>query len=74
MFVARDGNIWLHLTNDGQGGDWLVLAPNGKELWQLAPPMGVRFQAASGSSVWGTWTGELDIPYVARFEVVAAGR
>lgn len=74
MFVARDGNLWLHLIANEEGGDWLVLEPDGKPLWQIEAPDGVRFQAASGSSVWGTWVGDLDVPYVARFEVVGAVR
>jgi hypothetical protein len=74
LFVALDGNIWLWLIDDDDGGDWLVLGPDGEALWQVTPPDGVRFQTASGSSVWGTWLDAFDVPYVARFEVVARGR
>lgn len=55
---------------DEEGGDWLVLGPDGEALWQVTPPDGVRFQTASGSSVWGTWLDDFDVPYVGRFEVL----
>jgi hypothetical protein len=74
MFVALDGNIWLWLIAGEDGGDWLVLGPDGDPLGQVTPPDGVRFQSASGSSVWGTWFGDFDVPYVARFEVLARDR
>ena len=74
MFVAQDDNVWLRLfTRDGDS-DWLVLTPAGRALWQVRSPRGVRFQDAVGAFVWGTWVGDYDVPYVARFELIATGR
>ena len=67
LFVALDGKVWLRTTFEERGGAWLVLDANGGPLWEVSAPDGVRFRAADGMTVWGTWLDDLDVPFVGRF-------
>ncbi|MEM7414557.1 MAG: hypothetical protein AAF389_03610 [Gemmatimonadota bacterium] len=68
VFVSSLGHLWLRTTP--QNGDhWIVLDRTGSPLIVVEEPDGVRFQAADGGWVWGTWTDEFDVPYVGRFSI-----
>jgi hypothetical protein len=74
FFVALDGKVWLRTTFEERGGAWLVLDANGEPLWEVAAPDGVRFRAADGKTVWGTWLDDLDVPFVGRFDLQEEGQ
>lgn len=69
VFVTGTGDVWLRQMSALDTGDWIIIDRSGRIVTEVHPPDGVRFQVAQGQIVWGTWTDELGVPYVARYVV-----
>lgn len=70
MFVTPEGRLWLHATVvDGEGGDWFVFGPDGRVEFRVRPPPGVSFETARGNRIWGVGKGDLDMTYIALYEL-----
>ena len=75
LFVTHEGRVWLKETSvaDEYEGEWIVVGADGAVEFRVRPPSGIRFQTARGNRVWGTGTTELDVPYIALYELAPAG-
>lgn len=73
FFVDNDERIWLHAMTPTDTKQWVVLDPAGRELGRVDAPAGVDLKAASGNTVWGTWTdAAYGAPFIARYELTGA--
>ena len=75
LFVTHEGRIWLRekAVPGEYEGEWIVVGPDGTVEFRVRPPPGVTFQAAHGDRVWGTGTTDLDVPYIALYELGPVG-
>lgn len=69
--VGRDGTVWVALraADDAETRVWRVFGEDGADLARVHLPTGVRVLSASRSTVWGSVTDELHIPYLVRFRM-----
>lgn len=74
LVIGRDGTIWLGRERLGVStAEYLVLGRDGRILASVAVPPGVQIRQAQRNMVWGVETDDLDVPYLVRFRVTAAG-
>lgn len=69
ILIGADGTIWLERTHSGDGHLWHVLDAAGQSLFEVRLPDAYTLKAASVDALWATERGELDIPYVVRFDL-----
>lgn len=70
MFATQEDRIWLRATAaEGDGGDWFVVGRDGRVEFRVRPPPGVSFETARGNRVWGVGKGEMDMTYIALYEL-----
>ena len=75
LLVTRAGRVWLRETaiEDGYEGQWVVLGPDGEAEFRVSAPEGMAFKAVHGDRVWATGATELDVPFIAVYELVRPG-
>ena len=75
FFLTHDDRVWLRdaAPSDGLGALWVVLGPDGTPEFRIHAPSGTSFKAALGDRVWGTARTELDVPYIALYQVTKPG-
>lgn len=72
--LGIDGTVWVQRTDGLDDGPWLALEPDGTPLFQVRLPEEAKFRHGSSEAIWGTEIGEMDVPYVVRWEIAPAGR
>lgn len=73
MVVGRDASIWLQRGPVSDSALWLVLDDRGNPLGEIALPNAFRLLEADGDRIWGSTTGELDMPYLVRYRIEREG-
>jgi hypothetical protein len=64
-----DGTIWLQRPESASLEAWVVLDDRGTPLFRVRLPAGTHLREGSRGSIWATATGDLDVPYVIRFDI-----
>jgi hypothetical protein len=69
--LGVDGTIWLRRMDGLRPDAWVALDADGAPLFRARLPDGARLRRGSREAVWGTFRGELDVPYVVRWDITA---
>jgi hypothetical protein len=71
VVVAPDGHVWVGRESvPDEPVSWDVLDGTGDRVARAETPPGFRLLAATDEALWGSWTDDLDVPYVVRYRVV----
>ena len=68
--VGSDDTIWIAGPDEGGERTWLVLDPTGATIGRFRLPAASRVSDANRTEAWVVEKDALDIPYVARYEIV----
>ena len=68
--VGSDGTIWIAGPDEEGERTWLVLDPTGATIGRFRLPAASRVSDANRTEVWVVEKDALDIPYVARYEIL----
>lgn len=68
--VGSDGTVWISGPDEGGERTWLVLDPAGTTIGRFRLPAAFRVSDANRTEAWVVEKDALDIPYVARYEIV----
>lgn len=68
--VGSDGTVWIAGPDEAGERTWLVLEPTGATIGRFRLPAASRVSDANRTEAWVVEKGALDIPYVARYEIV----
>lgn len=71
--LGIDGTVWVQRTDGLDQGPWVALAPDGTPQFQVGLPENAKLRHGSSEAIWGTEIGEMDVPYVVRWEIVPDG-
>lgn len=75
FFLTHDERVWLRdaVTPEGYEALWLVLGPDGEPEFRVHAPAGIAFRDALGDRVWAVGRTEMDVPFIAQYELVVPG-
>jgi hypothetical protein len=74
MVAGLDGGFWLcGWHGEGDTVEWIYLDPSGAPKGRVDLPVGFQMLAGDSSTVWGSETDDLDVPYLLRFRVFREG-
>ena len=68
--VGSDFTTWIAGPDEGGEQTWLVLDPSGASIGRFRLPATSRVSDANRTEAWVVEKDALDIPYVARYEIV----
>jgi hypothetical protein len=68
-FFASTGELWVELNRRDADRDheWLVISPSGS-ISKVGVPSRLKLKAAVGATLYGVWTGDLDVQTVRIYE------